>query len=420
MASPLRRAGWWLRKYVLPLVGFWDLVFRLDELRKRTGGLESSTAASHELLSQIQSQIALSHELLSQIQVQIALSHTEFYGRLDRLDERLAGLTAVLTARDGALATTITAEVDRLDAYIAYHSGMLRDRVVGITDDIRPIQQSLLALISRRPCAYTAPGLEAILVAAEYDLLVPTEEVGLIAYLLRHGPAAIEPGVRAVLRDHLRPGAVVVDAGANIGIHSITMALAVGSNGRVVSFEPLPHIAKALSRTLHLNGFGDRIRVQQSALSDTTGEATLYRAAHGPISSLYALPDSIEAEPILVHVITLDECFAPGSRVDFVKMDVEGAEPRVWRGMRRVLRENEDIEVILEWSSSHFRRSGEDPSAFMGEIRAAGFTPFVITDNEGAERLFPFDNVESVEAINVLLTRHPIGRAAETNESAMA
>jgi FkbM family methyltransferase len=213
----------------------------------------------------------------------------------------------------------------------------------------------------------------------------------------------------------------VVDAGANIGIHSIIMSLAVGSKGRVVCFEPLPHLANALKRTLHLNGFGDRVSVQQSALSDATGEATFYRAAHGPMSSLYALPDGVEAEPILVHMSTLDEYFAPGSRVDFVKMDVEGAEPRVWRGMQRILKENADIEVVLEWSSSHFKRSGEDPSAFMAEIQAAGFSPFVISDDGPAEHLIPLDSAEVVEGINLLLTRHPIGRdEAITMESVVA
>jgi FkbM family methyltransferase len=403
MPSPFRRLGLWLRRYVLPLVGFWDLLFRLEELQKRVGGLEATMVASHELLSQIQGQITLFHNGLA--------------GRLDRLDGRLEELTA----RDGALATTIAAEVDRLDGYIAYHAAELGDCVVGISNDLRPIQHSLSTLVGRQICAYAAPGLDALVVAAGYDLLVPTEEVGLIAYLLRHGPAAIEPGVRAVLWDHLKPGAVVVDAGANIGIHSIVMASAVGSKGRVVCFEPLPHLANALKRTLHLNGFGDRVWVQQSALSDATGEATLYRAAHGPMSSFYALPDSIEAEPILVRVGTLDEYFAPGARVDFVKMDVEGAEPRVWRGMRRILEENEDIEVVLEWSSSHFRRSGEDPSAFMAEIQVAGFSPFVITDDGATERLIPLDSAEVLEATNLLLTRRPIGRdAAKTEGSVVA
>jgi FkbM family methyltransferase len=406
MVSLFRRSGLWLRRYVLPLVGFWDLLFRLEELQKRVGGLEATTRASHDFHSEINGQIALIHAGIAE--------------RLDRLHERLDGLTAALTAQDGALATTIAAEVDRLDGYVAYRAATLGNSVLGISDELRPIQHSLSVLVGRQICAYAAPGLDALVVAAGYDLLVPTEEVGLIAYLLRHGPAAIEPGVRVVLRDHLKPGAVVVDAGANIGIHSIIMASAVGSKGRVVCFEPLPHLANALKRTLHLNGFGDRVWVQQSALSDATGEATLYRAAHGPMSSLYALPEGIEAEPILVRVVTLDECFAPGARVDFVKMDVEGAEPRVWRGMRRILEENEDIKIILEWSSSHFRRSGEDPSAFMAEIQAAGFSPFVISDNGTAERLIPLDSVEGLEAINLLLIRRPIGRdAAIAVESAV-
>ena len=175
----------------------------------------------------------------------------------------------------------------------------------------------------------------SLLLAANYDLLVPTEEVGLIAYLLRHGPAAIEPGVRSVLRDRLKPGGTAVDVGANIGIHSITMGLAVGKHGRVVCFEPLPHLAKAVKRTLRLNGLGDRALVHQMALAGESGEVTFHRAAHGPMSSLYPPPGGQGAEAIIVRTTTLDESFAPGDRVDLVKMDVEGAEPLVWRGMQQ-------------------------------------------------------------------------------------
>lgn len=132
------------------------------------------------------------------------------------------------------------------------------------------------------------------------------------------------------------------------------------------------------------------------------------------MSSLYSLPDGLGADAIIVRTTTLDECFAPGERVDLVKMDVEGAEPRVWRGMQRVLRENADIEIILEWSSSHFRRAGEDPVAFMAEIRAAGFRPFVISDDGPASHLAPLrDGVDALEASNLLLTRRPIEQNAD-------
>jgi FkbM family methyltransferase len=405
MKSLLRRAGHKLRRYILPLVGFWEILGRLEELRGRVGGLESSAGASSASLASIQSRF-------DQIKVELAGRFDKLAATLASETDRLAATLATTVASEtdrlaATLATTVASETDLLDGYIAYHAASLQENMVA-PNDLR------LVLISRPRDGDIAAGLDALLLTAGYDLLVPTEEAGLISYLLRHGTEAIEPGVRAVLRHRLKPGAIAVDAGANIGIHSMAMALAVGAQGRVVCFEPLPHLAKAVEQTLRLNSLGDRARVHQMALTDTSGEVTFHRAAHGPMSSLFSLPDGLGADAIIVRTTTLDESFAPEERVDLVKMDVEGAEPLVWRGMQRVLRENADIEIILEWSSSHFRRAGEDPVAFMAEIRAAGFNPFVISDDGPASHLAPLpDGVDALEATNLLLTRRPIEQNAD-------
>jgi FkbM family methyltransferase len=436
--SLLRLAGHKLRTFVLPLVGFWEVFGRLEELRGRVGGLESANNASLGLLTDIKEQISqvdvglkvasvASDELSAQVRERIVQIEADLTWRFDNL---IAQIESDLARRFDRLAetfvTTVASETDRLDGYIAYHVDALKEDIVSLRDGVDTLRDGVdtlrdgigtrnnpkLALVARPTEADTTGGLDALLLTTGYDLLVPIEEAGLIAYLLRHGPEAVEPGVRNVLQHRLKPGATVVDAGANIGIHSVAMALAVGPQGRVLCFEPLPHLAKAVGRTLRLNGLGDRTHVQQMALADKSGEATFYRAAHGPMSSLYSLPDGLSADAVSVRTTTLDECFAPGERVDFVKMDVEGAEPLVWRGMQRVLRENAAIEIILEWSPSHFQRAGENPVAFMAEICAAGFNPFVISD-DGPVRLVPLHNgLDVLEASNLLLTRRSIRQDA--------
>jgi hypothetical protein len=88
-----------------------------------------------------------------------------------------------------------------------------------------------------------------------------------------------------------------------------------------------------------------------------------------------------------------------------VKMDVEGAEPRAWRGMERVIADNPGIEIVLEWSASHFRRSGEDPNAFMAAIQAVGFNAFLVDGGEGPGPLAPVGDPAALEGTNLLLTR---------------
>src|SRR6516165_4012353 len=245
---------------------------------------------------------------------------------------RLSGhgtLIDELVSRLERLETNVAKEIDRLDGYLVYHALNLSRQI---------------AELNR--ISYLHPDLDALLVTGEFDLLIPSAEAGLLSYVTRHGVDKIEPGVRAVLQARLHPGGTAVDIGANIGVHALTMAKTVGPGGRVVCFEPLAHIASTLERTLRLNGFGERSQVICSAAADSAGEATLHRAPHSPMSSLYPIPENYAF--LTVRTIALDDHFAPGERVDLVKIDVEGAEPLVYKGMSRVLRENLEIELILK------------------------------------------------------------------------
>jgi FkbM family methyltransferase len=348
--SPLVRAvGLRLRRYVLPLVGYWDIAARLDAL---------GAPAAHG-------------------------------GRETVLPERLA-------MPEKHLEALVTQEVDRLDGYLVHHVAALRAELAALRDEIR------------RNRVYAAAGVGTLMIFQDFDLVLPPQEVGLLACLLRNGPEAVERGVGAVLRDRLRPGDAAVDAGANIGLHALTMAKAIGPAGKLICFEPVPHLADALTLALRLNGFADYACVERAALSDTPGEATLHVAAHSPLSSLFALSDSTGSRPIAVSKSSLDSALPSGSRLNLVNLDVEGAEPSVWRGMQRVRQECPDLDIVLGWSSSHFARSGESAAEFYRAIRADGFSVFVIEDAPKAGRLAPVADAvgaATLEGVNLLLTR---------------
>jgi FkbM family methyltransferase len=360
MRASFNAIGKGIRACVAPFIRLWRLPMRLDETRDRLGSVETGVARLTEGIA--------------------------------RLTEGVARLTKGFDAQTGVP----TAETDRLDGYIAHHAAKL-------SEDISDIGR---ALRHRSEIAYTMPGLDSLIMAGGWDLVVPAEEIGLLVYLHRHGPEDVEPGVRRVLRDRLKTGGTAVDIGANIGLHAVVMAACIGQEGRLVCFEPLPHLAKSLERTLHLNGFGRQSEVRRIALADAAGEVMFHHAAHGPMSSLYPLPAGVKSETIPVHTASMDDSFPPGTRIDLVKMDVEGAEPRIWRGMKRVIADNPDIEIILEWSSSHFRRSGEDPLAFMEDIGARGFSAYVISDKPGGG-LTLLDGAADLEGDSLLLTRSP-------------
>ena len=284
------------------------------------------------------------------------------------------------------LSRIVAKEIDRLDGYLVYHVNSL-SRQIGELNRM----------------SYVHANLDALLMTGEFDLLIPTAEAGLISYVTRHGVEAIEPAVHAVLQARLHAGDTAVDIGASIGVHALTMAKIVGPSGRVVCVEPLAHIASTMERTLRLNGFSGRTQVICSAASDSAGEATLHRALHRPRSSLFPIAE--ESTSLTVRTIALDDHFAPGERVDMVKVDISGAEPLAYKGMSRILRENPEIELILKWSASDFARSNQSAEPFWDLIRSDGFKPLRI-DDEQPGRLMALQEMATVpDNANILFTR---------------
>lgn len=156
---------------------------------------------------------------------------------------------------------------------------------------------------------------------------------------LRHMlPHDNEPALFAYLRDHLRPGQVVLDLGAFLGTYAILEARRVGPAGRVVAFEPSPPTFEALRRHLRMNGLGaPRVEARCAAVGARAGRRHLQVWGDEPYRNMIA-PDGATGVP--VDVVTLDDvCRGWDRPPDWIRMDVQGQEFDVLRGARELLRE---------------------------------------------------------------------------------
>ena len=156
---------------------------------------------------------------------------------------------------------------------------------------------------------------------------------------LLHGQAH-EPHVMAVLHERLRRDDVVLDVGANIGIVSLLAASLVGPGGRVIAVEPVARNRRLIARAAQANRFRN-LEIIAAAASDRDGQVEL--RTH-PVTSNSALPAAAgerlrDAQGVTVRVraIALDGTLAALDRLDLVKIDVEGMEPRALRGLQRTL-----------------------------------------------------------------------------------
>ena len=149
----------------------------------------------------------------------------------------------------------------------------------------------------------------------------------------------------------LRPGMTFIDVGAHIGYYTLIAARLVGDSGRVHSFEPGESMRAQLEANVVRNDLHN-VEIHRQALAQQTGEVGFYPselASNQGISSIIASGDG-RAAPVTVPSLSLDDFAASlgGRRIDFLKMDIEGAELQVIRGGQRFFGGKDAPPMIFE------------------------------------------------------------------------
>jgi FkbM family methyltransferase len=148
----------------------------------------------------------------------------------------------------------------------------------------------------------------------------------------------LEPAVQEALRREVAPGSVVWDVGANLGFFSL-LAARLGAR-RVEAFEPVAANAAAVRANAALNGMDGVVRVHGAAMGSEAGRAALHVVEDASWSHLADRGDHARtSSTVEVDVVTGDGVVASGraEAPDVVKVDVEGSELAVLRGLRRTL-----------------------------------------------------------------------------------
>jgi FkbM family methyltransferase len=231
------------------------------------------------------------------------------------------------------------------------------------------LDRDMLEAASRAESRAVYLGQETVLcrVLGKYLMYAEAQETGITPHLCMDG--YWESWITVALARTLRPGWHCLDVGANHGYYTLIMADGAGHDGRVVPVEPTPRLADLLRQTLDVNGFPS-VTVAAQAASDSDGETL--QLVIPPRRSMNARL-SREAGPndtvVEVKSVTVDALTREWPRVDLIKIDVEGAEESVWRGMQRTMEENSRLVVILEFNVERY----DDARGFLAMIEREGF-----------------------------------------------
>jgi len=304
-------------------------------------------------------------------------------------------------ARHGLEIDALVRQVDGLERRLEALDGLDR-RVQAIDDHVEA---------ARWPYGPVYAGDGTAIVATRWGakLYVDCGDVALAPWLLLDG--LWEASVTSWFHRVVRPGDHVVDVGANIGYFSVLSAKLVGPTGRVIGFEPHPRLRPLAARNLAANALHGHAEVRQAAAWSESAELTFHVREHyagnSSLTPLHAntLDQLADSErPVAVRAVALDDELDGFGRVDLLKIDVEGAEVRVLRGLRRTLDANPDARLLCEWAPAGIRSLGDDPDELLEGFRSLGRTATILGD-DGSERPVGWDELRSTPYANLVVTK---------------
>ncbi|HEY0120255.1 MAG TPA: FkbM family methyltransferase [Rhizobium sp.] len=235
------------------------------------------------------------------------------------------------------------------------------------------------AILRRVTSTYLGDHTALVRVLGRYKLYVDTRDRGFGSHILLDG--FWEIWLTLFCARNVKRGMTAVDVGANFGYYSVLLAELVGDEGQLISVEPNPHAADFLNRSVDLNGLSRRTKIEAVALgSMSKGWASLYVPHSEPKNALIVadefVPQVENGGVIKVPVTTLDRLCANSERIDFIKIDAEGAEEAIFEGMSETIARHKPI-IVVEFNAGRYVDAGgflDRLTAIYGSLRRLDFS----------------------------------------------
>ena len=184
-----------------------------------------------------------------------------------------------------------------------------------------------------------------------------------------------EPDQTQWFKECITVGDTLIDVGASFGYYTTLGSQLVGEEGRVFAFEPSPVANKTIALAIRDSSI-DNVALVNAAVGKEISEVQLFLPNTSYLHSPSILYSDEAFESITVPVVTLDT-FKPLSKIDcikLIKIDVEGFEPDVIKGMENLLTQGRVENIICELNSGWLRRNSTTyPEQLNEYIQSLGF-----------------------------------------------
>ncbi len=236
---------------------------------------------------------------------------------------------------------------------------------------------------------------KCVIGGAIIGFLVEADDVLLSPWLILSG--TYETDLTNFFLRNLKPNNRCLDIGANFGFYTCLMGRFC-HKGKVIGVEPDRHVYELLHDNIYLNGLQGWATAKHTAITDSIGMLKMHRritrsgntSITKPSDMLVQIHGEPRSEAFQVGCLRIDDLLPEfEGRIDFIKIDAEGAEPLVMRGAQKAISANPRLNIIMEWSPSQVRDAGFDVSEFVNELASMGLRCAEIAPNELKEMPLP-------------------------------
>ena len=210
-----------------------------------------------------------------------------------------------------------------------------------------------------------------------YKMFLNPADTGLSRQLILFGTR--EELQTTIVKKWLNPGMTIVEIGANLGYYTLMEASLIGESGKIYAIEPIEENLDLLKRSMFANHYENRIELYHLAISDADGIAQIAKTKSSNGCTMFLNDgersdyarnnlDKRIKEIISVNTMTLDNFLRNKHMPDLIRMDVEGYETKIIKGMVKTLEDSKSgTKIFLEIHSALYK----DPISTVSEIFAA-------------------------------------------------
>ncbi len=208
-----------------------------------------------------------------------------------------------------------------------------------------------------------------------------------------------------LLKKHIQKNDVVLDIGANIGFYATILSDIVGENGVVHCFEPDTKNFEHLKKT---TANFKNIKINNKAVGPRTEKLKIYTSKNLNVDHRTYKPEEYDKE-IEIDAVSIDDHLSANTKVNFIKMDIQGFEMQAIQGMQNILEKNKDVKLISEFWPYGLKKAGSSVTEYFNFLVNKGFVCYLLEENSllklTSEKVRSLEPLGEEHYFNIFATR---------------